>query len=80
MDNLRTTCPIVKLYPLEVSDTDDDSQPTSGDINPPRNSEVSQSVEDPRVVARPERKATLRAYKKLAEWTDTLRAPEDVEN
>ena len=79
MDNLKTTRPIVKLYPLKVSDTDDDSQPTSGDV-PPSNSEVPQSAEDPSVVTRPQRKATLRAYQKLAEWTDTLRAPEDVEN
>ena len=80
MDNLKTTRPIVKLYPLEVSDTDDDSQPTSDDIIPPSNSEVPQSPEGPGVATRPQRKATLRAYQKLAEWTDTLRAPEDVEN
>jgi len=80
MDNLKTTRPIDKLYPLEVSDTDNDFQPTSGDIISPGNSEVSQSAKEPSVVTRPQRKAAVRAYQKLATWTDTLRAQKDVEN
>ena len=73
MDKLKTTRPIVKLYPLEVTDA-----PTLEDIT--GDSKVSQfkSVDKPETVQRVQRKAAVIAYDKLAEWTRALRAPEDV--
>ena len=46
MDNLRTTRPIVKLYPLEVSDTNDGCQTIDLDATPPDSSEAPQVVEE----------------------------------
>ena len=73
MDKLKTTRPIVKLYPLEVSEVE--NQATT-----PDNSEVFQSSEELSTTTRAKRAAALRACQKLTEWTDALRAPEDVEN
>ena len=80
MDKLKTTRPIVKLYPLEVSDDEViDQSPTHPTTNPD-DVQVSQSTEGPSSAARPRRTAALRAYQKIAEWTGALRAPEDVGN
>ena len=73
MDKLKTTRPIVKLYPLEVSEVE--NQATT-----PDNSEVFQSSEELSTTTRAKRAAALRACQKLTEWADALRAPEDVEN
>ena len=77
MGKLKTTRPIVKLYPLEVSEVRDQvtTHPSTT-----VNSEVSRSTEESSTTTRVKRTAALRAYQKLAEWTDALRAPEDVEN
>lgn len=80
MDKLKTTRPIVKLYPLEVSDDEViDQSPTHPTTNPD-DVQVSQSTEGPSSAARPRWTAALRAYQKIAEWTGALRAPEDVGN
>ena len=76
MDKFKTTCPIVKLFPLEVSDIYDECIATSLDIIPSGSSEASQSAEEPSTVT----EFRGRLLQELAEWTDALRAPEDVEN
>ena len=75
MDKLKTTHPIVKLYPLEVTDALP-PQDITGDLK------ISQfkSADKPEMVQRVQRKAAVIAYDKLAEWTRALRAPEDVGN
>ena len=77
MDKLKTTRLIVKLYPLEVSDTEVENLTASSTSN---DSEVTQPTKNHDSVTRDRRAATSRAYQRLAEWTDQLLAPEDVEN
>ena len=74
MDKLKTTRPIVKLYPLEVSDTEVEDQTVCSHATP-NNSEAIQPTEKPNTVTRVRRTATSRAYQRLAEWTDELLAP-----
>ena len=72
MGNYRTSRPIVKLYPLEVSNANDEE--TSEEPNQQQSDPVPNSD-------RPRRKAAMKALHQISEWTDTLnRAPEDVEN
>ena len=81
MDKLKTTRPIVKLYPLEVSHMDTVSQATTNfDDTPSDSVEASQIVEESSTTRRVQRGAASRAHQKIAEWTNLLRAPEDVEN
>ena len=81
MDKLKTTRPIVKLYPLEVSHMDTVSQATTTSDDTPSDSvEASQAVEESSTARRVQREAVSRAHQKIAEWTNVLRAPEDVEN
>ena len=80
MDKLKTTRPIVKLYSLEVSDNEVRNQASTHLTSRPDDEQVSQSTEGPRSTTRPKQTAALRAYQKLAEWSDALRAPEDVVN
>lgn len=82
MGNYKTTRPIVKLHPLEISCEDtpngSDSDQQSGPDFP-----VDKTTNDEAVSnnTRTRRGAATRALKKMAEWTNQLRAPpEDVEN
>ena len=81
MDKLKTTRPVVKLYPLEVSHMDTVSQVTTNSDDTPSDSvEASQTVEESSTAGRVQREAASRAHQKVAKWTNVLRAPEDVEN
>jgi len=72
MGTYKTTRPIVKLYPLEVSIEDhSDRVDVTPDAKPNTNT-TSPSV-------RTRRKAYSKALHKMSEWTSSLsRAPEDV--
>ena len=78
MGTYRTTRPIVKLYPLEVSsvtqavlDNECTNQPK--DTQAPLNNTLPSRM-------RPRRNAALKASQKISEWATMLRpAPEDVE-
>ena len=79
MNNYKTTRPIVKLYPLEISSNDTEelqipSSAASSATEPQPNESTSH--------ARPMRRgAATKAMKQMSEWTSILcRAPEDVEN
>ena len=79
MDKLKTTRPTVKLYPIEVSDTEVEDHTVCSQATP-NYSDVTQSTEKPNAVTRDRRETASRAYQRLAEWTDELLAPEDVKN
>jgi len=75
MGNHRISCPIVKLYPLEVSNSNNEekSQTTSSDLS------KQETVDKPVFVL--EEGQPQRLYSKYLKWTETLnRAREDVEN
>ena len=80
MGTYRTSRPIVKLYPLEVS-SEDDITPT-----PPVDVQDESTPEDTQAQirntsSRPQRSAAVKAIQKMSEWTKTLsRAPEDIVN
>ena len=82
MNNYKTTRPIVKLYPLEISSNDTKelqipSTTTSSATEPPQE-ESNESTSQARPMRR---KATTKAMKQMSEWTGILRrALEDVEN
>ena len=84
----RTTRPIVKLYPLEVSDPDGVNPQESSDVVTTNGTRDSQptvdgtSVElDPPIGQRVRRKAATEALENISKWTSMLsRAPEDVVN
>jgi len=71
-------CPIVKLYPLEVSNSNNEEEPqtTSSDLS------KQQTVDKPVLRSdHPRRKAATKALQQISKWTETLnRAWEDVEN
>ena len=86
-DNYRTTRPIVKLYPLEVTSSVNQSQgreeatdhisEISTDANCP--AEVDTSSEQPKICRK--RNAAIKAMRKIKEWTNVpCCPPEDVEN
>ena len=78
----RTSRPIVKLYPLEVSSGSGDQ--SDGNPQGTSNTDIQQdSIRENTDVtpSRPRRKAYSNALQKMTEWTDTLSlAPEDVDN
>jgi len=83
MSNYKTTRPIVKLYPLEISSNDSNdtqiplSTTSSATEPPPPQEESDESTSH----ARPIRRAATKAMEQMSEWTSILRrAPEDVEN
>ena len=77
--NHRTSRPIVKLYPLEVSNTDNEELPTETVYSKP---DQPESGDNPAIHSdRPRRRAAVKALRQISEWADTLnRAREDVEN
>jgi len=74
--NYKTTRPIVKLYPLEVSSedhSDHESQVTTD------SQATKLNTDTPSPSVRTRCKAHSRALQKISEWTSTLsQAPEDV--
>ena len=82
MSNYKTTRPIVKLYPLEISSIDTEelqipSSTTFSATEPPQE-ESNESTSQARPMRR---RAATKAMKQMSEWTSILRrAPEDVEN
>ena len=84
-DNVKTTRPIVKLYPLEVNEGDD-GEVTPGDIDRSRSQNrqgnlVSDDTAMYQTTTCVRRRAATKALQRMTEWTDTLRlAPENVEN
>ena len=72
MENYRMSHPIVKLYPLEVSNANDEEasrEPNRQESDPVPNSDC------------PSRGAAMKALHQISEWTNTLnRTPENVEN
>ena len=74
MGNHRTSRPIVKLYPLEVSNHNNKEQAAPSEP-------TGQEIDDLAHINRPRRKAATNALCWMSEWADTLnRAREDVEN
>ena len=79
----RTNRPIAKLYPLEVSSTNSDSNELQhATTNTATSDIVSQCSTDPITSTRPTRNSTTMARQKIANWTRMLLspAPEDVED
>ena len=90
-ENCRTTKPIVKLYPLEVANSDDQSpvdsteqqtddhpdEGTSADVDCP--AELDSSSGQPNICKR--RVAATKALRKMIKWIDVhCCPPEDVQN
>ena len=82
MGTYRTTRPIIKLYPLEVSgevkshedESDGDSQGTHRCKTQQNSDQVDSDTTSSSL--RPRRKAYSKALQKMSEWKDTLsRAP-----
>ena len=77
MGNHTTSRPIVKLYPLEVSNSDSQELQTA-------RKELTQQETVNEITQhrdRPRRKAATKALRQISEWADTLNcAREDVEN
>ena len=74
MSNHRTSRPIVKLYPLEVSNPNNEEQTA---LSEP----TGQEIDDFAHSNRPRRKAATNALCQMSEWADSLnRAQEAVEN
>ena len=82
----RTNRPIARLYPLEVSAEQPNSdinigESQRGSANNNVNSEDSAMKSDATLHQRPTRAAMIQARRKVAEWTNTLSRPrEDVED
>ena len=85
MGTYKTTRPIVKLYPLEVSSEDDISQAVTDNTS----DESTQHMKDNQAPSnnttssgtRPRRNAAAKALQKISKWATILgRAPEDVGN
>ena len=86
-DNVKTTQPIVKLYPLEVTSRDDvDGAVSPGDSELSRShnrqdDSLSGDNAMDQTTSRVRIRAAIKALQRTTEWTDTLRwALEDVEN
>lgn len=90
-ENHRTTRPIIKLYPLEVSsgsyeepdqDTLNDAESSRDSIvgyDPVANDTLTDQVTPSRLCEK--RKATTEALRRMSEWTNVLLGPpEDVKN
>ena len=74
MGNHRTSRPIVKLYPLEVSNSNNEDQTGPSES-------TRQEMDDLTHSNRTREKAATNALCQMAEWADTLNcAWEDVEN
>ena len=78
----KTTRPITKLYPLEVtSHAVTETDESSSDSTRKSHSSPSQQMITEQSRVRPLRKAATRARKQLSDWATILRAPpEDVVN
>ena len=75
MGTYRTTCPIVKLYPLEVSSVTQ-AIPKNKCTNQPKDTQAPLNSTLPSRT----RPAALKVSQKISDWATTLRpAPEDVE-
>ena len=80
MSNYKTTRPIVKLYPLEISSSDAEQFRI-----PQSRSDCDETTQEATAempsTGRPSRRAATRALERISEWVNVLRlAPEDVEN
>ncbi|XP_065911263.1 uncharacterized protein [Dysidea avara] len=83
MGNYKTTRPIVKLYPLEVSDPHQTSSQGSSNNNSQESHSVDKSSDRSASSSsqRVQRKAASKALRKISEWSTLLsRPPEDVGN
>ena len=86
MENYRTTRPIVKLYPLEVRNDENDLPTTPDDdvLQGPNDTQVlsdNNNTHDTSSEVRVRREAASKALQKMSEWTAMLRqSPEDVGN
>ena len=85
MGMYKTSCPIVKLYPLEVSSEDDVSQTVTDNTS----DESTQHLKDTQAPSNniissgtlPRRDAAAKALQKTSKWATILgRAPENVGN
>ena len=82
MSNYKTTRPIVKLHPLEISSNDNEElripSSTAFSATEPPQEESDESKSD---IGPMRRRVATRAMKQMSEWASILRcAPEDVEN
>ena len=83
MGNYKTTRPIVKLYPLEVSDPHQTSSQGSSNNNSQESHSVDKSSDRSASSSsqRVQRKAASKALRKISEWSTLLSRPlEDVGN